>query len=82
MQLERGDAVVTPQSAGETTCVNLALEQFIRASILSNALYKNIFTRFCRLAAEEFDIEIGPGYTINCMAMAGVQAEVTKTKNF
>jgi hypothetical protein len=64
MQGERGDAVVTSQSVGKTTCVNATLDQFSRASILSNRLQENGFARFFQLTDAEFNFEIGPGQSI------------------
>jgi hypothetical protein len=81
MQGEHGDTVVASQSVGETTCVNVTVDQFGWASILSNALQKNSLARLCRHAVEEFNLEIGPGQSIYCMTMARVQAEGTKTEN-
>jgi hypothetical protein len=81
LQGECDDAYVTSHCVGETTCVNPALQQSSRASILSYALQENELTRFCRPALEEVNLEIGPGQSIYCTTMAGVEAEPTHTKN-
>jgi hypothetical protein len=58
--------------------VNVTVDQFGLASILSNALHKNLFSRFCQLAADdEFNLEIGPGQSVYCTTMTRVQAEGT-----